>query len=345
MNQPLISIIIPVYKVERFLPKCLDSIIIQTYFNLDIILIDDGSPDNCGKICDEYAFRDKRITVIHKKNEGVVQARITGFGVCKGEYILFVDADDYISKDAIEILVKNALQYNADLVVASHYIENSNNVEIDKRTIHQGLYNKEEITDLLKNKFLFDGTLGRSGFPLYLWGKLFKKDSLLGKLEKGKGISFAEDIITVFATIKEIKSMVVVKEPIYYYVSHEDQITKKKPEYLWPEFLKAWKKLKELDKSDLLKNQLPERIISGISSTLISISLRNNYNYYKAFINNNVYNDFINNLVWNNKNLILHSTTSKFFYSLLSKKNYYISYLIGKYSIIDKAVRLSKYIK
>lgn len=345
MNQPLISIIIPVYKVERFLPKCLDSIINQTYFNLDIILIDDGSPDNCGKICDEYASNDERITVIHRKNEGVVQARITGFEICKGEYIFFVDADDYISKDAIEILVKNALQYNADLVVASHYIENSNNVEIDKRTIHQGLYNKEEITDLLKNKFLFDGTLGKSGFPLYLWGKLYKKDSLFSKLENGKGISFAEDIITVFATIKEIKSMVVVKEPIYYYVSHDDQITKKKPEDLWPEFIKAWKKLKELDKSDLLKNQLPERIISRISSTLISISIRNNYNYFKTFINNNVYDDFINNLVWDNKNLILHSTTSIIYYFLLSKKLYYISYLIGKYNIIDKAVRLSKYIK
>lgn len=345
MNCPLISIIIPIYKVERFLAKCLDSVINQTYPNLDIILVDDGSPDSCGTICDEYAFRDKRITVIHKNNEGVVQARITGFKACKGEYVLFVDADDYISKDAIEILANSALQYNTDLVVASHYIENSNNVEIDKRTIHEGLYNKEEITDLLKNKFLFDGTLGRSGFPLYLWGKLFKKDCLLDKLENGKGVSFAEDIITVFATIKEIKSIIVVREPVYYYVSHDDQITKKKPEDLWPEFLKAWKKLKELDKGDLLKNQLPERIISGISSTLISISLRNNYNYYKAFINNNVYDDFINNLVWDNKNLVLHSTTSKIYYSLLSKKLYIISYLIGKYSIIDKAVRLFKYIK
>lgn len=340
MNKPLVSVIIPIYKVERFLPKCLDSVINQTYPNLDIILVDDGSTDDCGKICDEYAFRDKRITVIHKKNEGVVQARITGFEVCKGEYILFVDADDYISKDAIEILVKNALQYNADLVVASHYIENSDNVEIDKRTIHEGLYNKEEITDLLKNRFLFDGAIGRSGFPLYLWGKLFKKDCLLRKLENGKGISFAEDIITVFATIKEIKSMVVVKEAVYYYVSHDDQITKKKPEDLWPEYLKAWKKLKELDKSDLLKNQLPKHIISGISSTLISISLRKSYSYYKDFINNNIYDDFINNLVWDNKDLFFHSTTSKIYYSLLSKKLYCISFLIGKYNIIDKAVSI-----
>lgn len=340
MNQPLISIIIPIYKVERFLRKCLDSIINQTYFNLDIILIDDGSPDDCGKICDEYASRDKRITVIHKKNEGLVQARITGFKYSKGEYITFVDADDYIAKNAIEILVTNALQNNVDLVVASHYIETAGKIEQDKRPLRLGLYDKGEIIELLKNKFLFDGSIGRSGFPLYQWGKLFKKEFLLGKLEKGEGISFAEDIISVFATMQEIKSMLVIKEPIYYYVSHENQITKKKPEDLWPEFLKVWKKLKELDKSALLKNQLPERIISGISSTLISISLRNNYNYYKTFINNNVYNDFINNLVWDNKNLILHSTTSKIYYSLLSKKLYCISYLIGKYNIIDKAVSI-----
>ena len=345
MDKPLVSIIIPIYNVERFLSKCLDSVINQTYTNLDILLVDDGSPDESGKICEEYAYRDKRITTIHKNNEGVVQARITGFKYSKGEYITFVDADDYIAKDAIEILVTNALQNNVDLVVASHYVETASKIELDKRTTRLGLYNKEDITELLKFKFLFDGAIGRSGFPLYLWGKIFKKQFLLGKLEKGEGISFAEDIISVFATMQEIKSMLVIKEPIYYYVSHENQITKKKLEDLWPAFVNAWKKLKELDKDNLLKAQLPDRIISGIASTLISISLRNTYKYYKDFINKNVHEVFIEELVWNNNNIILHSTTAKIYYTLLKKKLYYTSYFIGKYNLIDKAVYLYNYIR
>ena len=345
MDKPLVSIIIPIYKVERFLSKCLDSVINQTYTNLDIVLVDDGSPDKCGKICDEYASKDKRITTIHKNNGGVVQARITGFKNSKGEYVTFVDADDYIAQDAIEILLTNALQNNVDLVVANHFIETASKIEQDKRFLRIGLYDKGEIIELLKNKFLFDGSIGKSGFPLYLWGKLFKKEFLLGKLEKGEGISFAEDIISVFATMQEIKSMLVIKEPIYYYVSHENQITKKKPEDLWPTFVNAWKKLKELDKDILLKTQLPERIISGIASTLISISLRNTYNYYKDFINKYIHEVFIEELVWNNNNIILHSTTAKIYYTLLKKKLYFTSYFIGKYNLIDKAVYLYKFIR
>lgn len=344
MKRPLVSVIIPIYKVERFLPKCLDSVTKQTYPNLDIILVNDGSPDESGRICEEYAAKDKRITTIHKNNEGVVLARITGFRHCKGEYIIFIDADDYIAQEAIEILVRNALKYNVDLVVANHYVETVDRIELDKRPLRVGLFNKNEIRELLKSNFLYEKSLGKSGCSLYLWGKLYKKECLLGKLEKGIGHSFAEDIISFFATMQEIESLLIIEEPVYYYVSHEDQITKIKPEDLWQSYIEAWKKLNSLDKNEYLATQLPERIMSKIPGALISISTRKGYEYYKNFIKTKVHDEFINEKVWNNKQLILFGISTKLYYSLVKRRLYFISYLIGKYNIIDKAVSVYKYI-
>ena len=105
MNDILISVIVPVYNVEKYLRKCIDSIINQTYSNLQIILVDDGSEDNCSIICDEYVQLDMRIVVIHKKNQGLVLARKSGMQIAEGEYITFVDADDYIDIDAYEKIV------------------------------------------------------------------------------------------------------------------------------------------------------------------------------------------------------------------------------------------------
>ena len=121
MTGSKISIIVPVYKVELFLEECIDSILEQTYRNLEIILINDGSPDNCGKICDEYAIKDERIKVIHKKNGGLSDARNAGIENCLGEYIAFIDSDDILHPEFIEILYQN-------LVVNKALISSKENV-------------------------------------------------------------------------------------------------------------------------------------------------------------------------------------------------------------------------
>ncbi len=112
----MVSVIIPIYKVEKYLRECVDSVLNQTYDDLEIILVDDGSPDNCGKICDDYAMKDKRIRVIHKKNGGLSDARNAGFLVASGEYCYFIDSDDYIKRNAIELLVTYIKRENADFV-------------------------------------------------------------------------------------------------------------------------------------------------------------------------------------------------------------------------------------
>ena len=111
-NKPTISVIVPVYKVEKYIRKCIDSILNQTYQNIEVILVDDGSPDNCGKICDEYAYLDKRVRVIHKKNGGLGSARNVGLGLAKGQYIMFVDSDDYLTKDSIGTVLKAIVDYD-----------------------------------------------------------------------------------------------------------------------------------------------------------------------------------------------------------------------------------------
>ena len=117
MNK-LISIIIPVYKVEEYLEKCVDSVIKQTYDNLEIILVDDGSPDNCGKICDQYSKKDKRVKVIHKENGGLSDARNAGIDISRGEYISFIDSDDYVEIDYIETLYNSIIKSKISIILS-----------------------------------------------------------------------------------------------------------------------------------------------------------------------------------------------------------------------------------
>ena len=117
--KPLVSIIVPIYKVEPYLRRCLDSIVNQTYTNLEIILVDDGSPDGCPQICDEYAAKDNRRVVIHKENGGLSDARNAGLDSCKGEYVSFVDSDDWVDEKYIEILLNLATKENADVAKAT----------------------------------------------------------------------------------------------------------------------------------------------------------------------------------------------------------------------------------
>ncbi|MBR1540013.1 MAG: glycosyltransferase [Clostridia bacterium] len=128
MEEELISIIVPVYKVEKYLDKCINSIVSQTYKNLEVILVDDGSPDSCGKMCDEWTQKDTRIKVIHKENGGLSDARNFGLDCAKGKYIQFVDSDDYIEKDMIEFLYKNLKENNADISICSNYMVDEENV-------------------------------------------------------------------------------------------------------------------------------------------------------------------------------------------------------------------------
>lgn len=144
-DMPTVSVIVPVYKVEPFLEECIDSILNQTFDDFELILVDDGSPDNCPKICDEYARTDKRVVVIHKENGGLSSARNAGLDVAKGRYVLFVDSDDYVKKELLSTCVQKIQETNADIVRFGY-----TKIRNDKSVIHD--------TSLKNNSFFFNNS-------------------------------------------------------------------------------------------------------------------------------------------------------------------------------------------
>ena len=212
-EKALISIIIPVYKVEKYLEKCIQSVINQTYENLQIILVDDGSPDNCGKICDEYAKKDHRIEVIHKSNGGLSDARNQGLERAKGEYIGFVDSDDYIEADMYEVLYNLLKQYNADVSICNFYTVSQGKISIKNADNGINEYNRIEIL----KEILLDKNI-----QSYAWNKLYKKE-LFDEIKYPIGKKY-EDIGTTFYLLEKCNKVVVTGKSEYYYINRQDSI-------------------------------------------------------------------------------------------------------------------------
>lgn len=242
MNQPLISIIIPIYNVESYLRRCLDSIIKQTYTYLEIILVDDGSPDGCPKICDEYATIDNRITVIHKKNGGLSDARNAGLDICKGDYISFVDSDDWINERYIETLLNHALKEDADIVIG----ENSRTKSNKKTEIHTFSSKKALLHLFKKNHLAFTVS----------WGKLYKKKLFYFlRFPLGK---YHEDEFTTYILFYNSKKIVYSSEILYYYYQRENSIVATRHPWDVLEFLEQrYIYFKEKNEVDLLPYTLP----------------------------------------------------------------------------------------
>ena len=213
-NGEMISVIVPVYKVEKFLDKCVQSIVEQTYENLEIILVDDGSPDNCPAICDDWAARDSRIKVIHKNNGGISDVRNIGMAAASGKYIGFVDSDDYIEKNMYEKLYKVMEKENADIVMCNY----------DKLPDIKDNEDKSPV----KNE-VFNGTQGlkklyesQSGYYAVVWNKLYKKN-ILSDIEFPVGKLY-EDIFVMHMIFFKCKKIVTLENKLYHYVQRTGSI-------------------------------------------------------------------------------------------------------------------------
>lgn len=208
----LISVIVPVYKVEDYLCKCIESICNQTYTNLEIILVDDGSPDNCPSICDNYAKKDTRIKVIHKINGGLSDARNVGTDLATGKYIFYVDSDDYVDNDIIEILYTELLNNNSEIAV-SRYDKIYNNTISEKRVYNENII-KGTGSDILYD-LLSDG-----GWTA--WGKLYKRE-IIGNNRFTKGILYEDFDLIPSLFIKTNKAL-IVNRPMYHYLVRDNSI-------------------------------------------------------------------------------------------------------------------------
>lgn len=206
---PLVSIIIPIYKVEKYLPECLESVINLTYKNLEIILVDDGSPDNCGKICDEYAVSDSRVKVIHKTNGGVSSARNAGIEAATGEWIYFLDPDDIIEKDLIELALGTALSDGTDMCFFDY--EDFN----EKGSIKKcALMSVETIFKNIDSLETFITYFSAAGF---IWDFIIRANIIKNKIKFDESISFSEDELFKFQVYGQINSFSYLHKVLYHY--------------------------------------------------------------------------------------------------------------------------------
>lgn len=205
---PTISIIVPVYNTERFLNKCIDSILNQTYTDWELILVDDGSKDNSGKICDEYEKDDRRIKVIHKSNGGVSSARNAGLSMAQGKYVCFIDADDWVESTYLE-------DFQLDRVESDFYVSGAS-YDVYDNAYSQLIYKQKFCKDIsdIKNQFMAQ-KLDENGYP---WGKIYKLSAIRdNNLNFNTSLSINEDHIFVFQYYYIINSLSIVPSGKYHY--------------------------------------------------------------------------------------------------------------------------------
>lgn len=215
MKLPLISVIVPCYNVEQYLPKCVDSIIGQTYQNLEIWLVDDGSPDNCGRICDDYSMQDNRIRVIHKPNGGLSDARNVAIDQANGDWITFVDSDDYVSKDYVETLYCLVEKYDCEVSVAwfSTFHEGQEPLESSPN------FDEEKMDPLYAVEQMFY----QEKFDTSAWAKLYHRRLFEKGIRYPKGLLY-EDLPTTYLLMLESKGVAFTNKVIYYYLLRTSSI-------------------------------------------------------------------------------------------------------------------------
>lgn len=220
----MISVIVPVYNTLEYLEQCIGSILNQTYKDLEIILVDDGSSYLCGKACDGYAEADSRVKVIHKENGGLVSARKTGLTVATGEFVGYVDSDDWIETSYYERMLAVQGKTGADIVLAGHF----HDIETDSRRINDnfrtGIYTREQLLPTL----LYAGRFFEYGVQPHMVTKLFKKELLQKtQMRVDDRIVIGEDAAVVYPSVLEAERIAVSDICAYHYVQHPDSMTKR----------------------------------------------------------------------------------------------------------------------
>ena len=238
---PKISVIIPVYKVEDYLRKCLDSVLAQTFQDYELILVDDGSPDNCGKICDEYALKDSRIRVIHKPNGGLSDARNVALDIASGEYITFIDSDDYVISTHLEELYSALIETDSDIAIG-------NITSVSEEKLNPGFYCPATSRMVLEGLSVFD-TLNQP----CAWAKLYKKyifDDIRFPFQK-----LYEDTFIYHEILSKVSRGVLTGKNTYFYLIRSGSILHQEYRLAFTDIIDAVeariKKLEELGLNDL----------------------------------------------------------------------------------------------
>lgn len=245
---PLVSVIVPVYNVEQYLKECVDSIIEQTYKNIEIILVDDGSTDQSPRICNEYKKKDSRVKVIHKNNGGLSDARNKGIDASNGSYIGFVDSDDWIEPNMYETLVEDLKDQASDISICGIYREYQNKT-VQERNKKEQLDRNDAIKELLKGNIIHD----------HAWSKLYKKE-LFDNVRYPCGKVY-EDIRTTYKLFLKCNRVSLVSPCLYHYRQRQGSIIRNGFNDKKLEWLKAVEELKEDNELNAFDNIISNRIV------------------------------------------------------------------------------------
>jgi glycosyltransferase involved in cell wall biosynthesis len=226
-----ISIIVPIYNIKAYLPQCIESLLYQTFSDMEILLVDDGSTDGSGKICDEYAQKDSRIRVLHKKNGGLVSARKAGLSMAKGEYIAYVDGDDFIEPDMYERMYRTMKEQDVDVVMCGRYEDTG---DVSRKVFHgipEGRYGKEGlIRDVYPQMIAKEAFFEWGIFPS-VWDKLFRRECLEQfQMEVDDRIVMGEDAACVYPCLLHAESIYILQECLYHYRQTVSSMVKKIPD-------------------------------------------------------------------------------------------------------------------
>lgn len=300
-NNYMVSVIIPVYNVEKFLNRCVDSILSQTYKNIEIILVDDGALDSSPQICDEYAHKDTRVNVVHKQNGGLASARNAGLKVAKGDYILFVDSDDWIKGNTVEELLNIAIENQVDFVrftpVSAGYPDRPDGTPINFGTedfMEEGVYNKGKmIKDIYPRLFVTPQlTMG----PIVAaWRSLYNRKFLVdNNLYFDEEVKYSEDAIFSAKVVYNSNKFYYIKGGYYYnYFYNTSSITKSFKKDRWDickilssTFKKEFENKKDYDFSKQLHLEDIYNVLNALGQNTYIESFKERYTYIK-----NIFND------------------------------------------------------
>lgn len=245
----MISVIVPIYKVEQYLSRCVDSIITQTYKDIEIILVNDGSPDRCGQICDEYAQEDARVRVVHKVNGGLSDARNAGLEIAKGEYVTFIDSDDFVALNMLEHLVNRLIQYDAGIVQCEHLrvykdsMVQDTTLKINQPTssslrgtasgneagcgnLDVGMSNEEDVV-MTGLEAMESCLTEHCHVKVNTWAKLYRRDLFIDNDIRFPVGRIHEDNFTTYKLCYFAKTVVCSSNCLYFYLIREDSIMEK----------------------------------------------------------------------------------------------------------------------
>ncbi len=323
----MLSIIVPIYNVENYLPKCIDGLLKQTYSDMEIILIDDGSTDGCGEICDKYKEKDNRIKVVHKENGGLVSAWTRGVNESQGEYIGFVDSDDYCDNDYFYKLMTAVLENKADIGIGGYVEEGKSGKQIHatgSTVLKHGVYENDEL-EKIKNDFFKQPRL------LYYarWLRVIKKELITDNLFLvDYGIKVGEDVGIALATLFDAKKIVLVPTIGYHYVWRGTSLLHGFSETEIENYTKLCANIEKICKckgyENLLHREFAAQMTLVISKILSSnLSAQDKISYLKQFREN----EYVKT-VYDKKDYGKCSWKRKLVLKLFKRRNYKILQLL-----------------